>query len=334
MDRNNSHHIQPLVSVVLPVHNGEAFLHQAIASVLSQSFADFECIVIDDGSEDATSTIAKSINDLRLRLVRHECRKGFDQALNTGIALARAGLLARIDADDVMEPDRLRTQVEYLEKCPDIAVVGSSLTEIDSNGTVIRICRFPLTPASAALRLLLGRMPVPHPGLLMRRAALNEVGAYRSFNNSHDFDLCLRLSANGCRFSNLDVPLTRYRRHPSQISRLSADVRLDARVPMFQSFTEGYLQLRIDQADARRYLRYWSFDRIAEDAALAIDLAARIIRSFRERNPDLSESYELSHAENLLRAAYGRQDAVDEKRIDWIVQQLLTQSTRAQGEYP
>lgn len=322
MDTSYFHPSKPLVSVLLPVYNGEAFLHQSITSILSQTFADFECIVIDDGSEDESAAIANSIRDPRLRLVGHDCRRGLDQALNTGISLAQGELLARLDADDVMEPHRLRTQLEYLERHPEISVVGSSLTEIDSNGTVIGLSRFPLTAASAALRLLLGKISAPHPGILMRKSALNGVGTYRSFHNSHDFDLFLRLCANGCRFANLQEPLTRYRRHALQISRLSADVRLDARVPMFQSFAADYLQLSIDKEHTRKYLRYWSFDRLAADAPLVLELAARIIMTFRERNPDLRGSYELGHAETLLRAAYEQPDASDEKGVEWVIQQL------------
>ncbi len=125
----------PVISVILPVYNGEAYLALAVDSILVQTFRDFELIAVHGGSTDRSPEILRDFadRDMRVRVVRQD-GKGLVGALNQGIALARGELLARMDADDIAHPDRFATQVAFLRGNPDIAVVGSAMTLIDEAG--------------------------------------------------------------------------------------------------------------------------------------------------------------------------------------------------------
>src|SRR5437868_6554697 len=120
------------VSVVMPVFNSGDWLAEAINSVRTQSLAEFELIIIDDGSTDQTESVIASAarDDARIRTVRQE-RRGVAAALNNGIALARSPVIARMDGDDIAEPDRLRQQLAFLKAHPRVAAVGSWAYVID-----------------------------------------------------------------------------------------------------------------------------------------------------------------------------------------------------------
>src|SRR5260370_39130690 len=115
----------PLVPVWLPVRNGGAHLEAALASVLAQTFADFELLVLDDGSTDATPEILRAMRDPRLRVVTHPQNLGLVPTLNRGLELARGELVARQDHDDVSHPARLQKQVDFFRAHPDHVLVGT-----------------------------------------------------------------------------------------------------------------------------------------------------------------------------------------------------------------
>ncbi|MBW2258128.1 MAG: glycosyltransferase family 2 protein, partial [Deltaproteobacteria bacterium] len=111
----------PKVSVVIPVYNRERYIGQAIDSILSQSFRDFELIVVDDGSSDGTPAVVERCGDPRVRLVRHETNQGIPRTRNRGLLEARGEYVAWLDSDDVALPQRLRVQVDVLDRSPGIA---------------------------------------------------------------------------------------------------------------------------------------------------------------------------------------------------------------------
>src|SRR3954463_9752559 len=129
----------PQVSVVMPVRDGERWLSASIDSVLQQTLADFELIIIDDGSLDQTPVILQSYarRDQRIRVFAVD-RKGLSAALNHGLAQVRAALTARLDGDDLCMPNRLERQVQYLSARRDIALLGSWAEMIDENDKVLR----------------------------------------------------------------------------------------------------------------------------------------------------------------------------------------------------
>lgn len=211
----------PLVSVVLPAHNGAAELPQAVASILRQSFADFELIAINDGSTDATAAILDGIHDPRLRVV-HQDNAGLAGTLNRGIALARGRYIARQDQDDVAMPTRLARQVAFMEANPDHALLGTR-AEIRSGDRPAR--RFHDHPADdAALRFeLLFDNPFVHSSVMLRKSALEEVGGYATDparQPPEDYELWSRL-ARRWHLANLPERLTIYCETPGSMSRVA-----------------------------------------------------------------------------------------------------------------
>jgi glycosyltransferase involved in cell wall biosynthesis len=208
----------PLVSVIMSVHNGERFLGESVDSILRQTFADFEFIIVDDGSTDASHEIIRRYaeRDARIVCIRHE-RKGLTSSLNDAIALARGELFARMDADDIAHPARLQRQIEFLNAHPDCVAVGSSVVIMDEDGNDIHVDEGPTEHAQIEERLLAGRGALCHPTVMMRASAVRQVGGYREqYHLAQDMDLFLRLGEVG-RLANIREPLLRYRWHLDSI---------------------------------------------------------------------------------------------------------------------
>jgi glycosyltransferase involved in cell wall biosynthesis len=206
------------VSVVIAAYNAERYIGEAIDSILAQTFPDFELLLVDDGSTDATAAIGQEAakRDARVVVISQE-HLGIPRSRNKGIALSRGEFMAVHDADDVSVPERFARQVDFLDKHPDVAVVGSVAEGIDADGSFMRIIQVPLDHESIR-RGVPNTLRFIHGSLLIRRAAVEAVGGYRpEFPVSSDYDLYLRLSE---RFgvANLPEPLYRYRRAETRIS--------------------------------------------------------------------------------------------------------------------
>src|SRR5262245_35990550 len=134
----------PRVSVILAVHNGERYLSEAIESILHQSHSNFEFLIVNDGSVDATRNIILSNGDSRIRLIDNAERLGLPRSLNRALATATGEYIARQDADDVSESDRLARQVAFLDRNPRMALLGTWFTVVDSNGAVVRHASLPV----------------------------------------------------------------------------------------------------------------------------------------------------------------------------------------------
>lgn len=206
----------PIVSVVMTVYNTERYVAEAVESVLSQSFRDFEFIVIDDGSTDRSTAMLNDFakRDARLRLVSRP-NTGIVAAANEGIGMARGRYLARMDSDDVCLPHRFETQVKYLDEHPECVLVGSRVAVVDPYGSPVFDSGQKLTHEEIDAELLSsgGGWAVVQPSAMMRTEAVRRVGAYRGRHNvSEDQDLFLRLAEVG-RVANLPEPLLLYRRH-------------------------------------------------------------------------------------------------------------------------
>jgi hypothetical protein len=214
----------PAVSVLMPVRNGERYLAEAVESVLSQTFGDLELLVIDDGSTDSTPQILEriAIEDQRLVIHRRKPGPSLPAVLNFGAGLARAPLLARLDADDVALPDRLQLQVAFLATHPEVALLGGQVPLIDEAGREVGRAEYPIADEDLQ-EALHHRNPFVHSAMVMRRAAFEEVGGYRpNFVHAEDLDLWLRI-ADGHRIANLPADVVRYRIHGNQLTLQKQD---------------------------------------------------------------------------------------------------------------
>ena len=219
----------PRVSVLMAVHDGAPWVKDAVASVLAQTLADLELIVLDDGSTDATPALLSGVADQRLRVERRP-RGGLTRSLNAALGLARAPIVARLDADDVALPERLERQVAFLDAHPDVGVLGSAAREVDAEGREVRVVRPPSDDA-ALRRALIRSNPMVHSTVAMRRHAVEAVGGYdERFAVAQDYDLWMRL-AGVTRLANLAEPLVVRRLLPGRISvaRDAARLRAEAR---------------------------------------------------------------------------------------------------------
>jgi glycosyltransferase involved in cell wall biosynthesis len=204
------------VSVVMTVYNAESYLGEAVDSILAQTYADFELIVIDDGSTDNSTSMLRdyAARDRRVRLTSRP-NTGVVRAANEGIDQAHGKYLARMDSDDVSLPERFARQVEYLDANPDCVLVGSRVTLIDPYGSPVAVSGQNLTHEEIERELLTsgGGWAVVQPSAMLRTDAVRAAGGYRgSVNMSEDHDLFLRLAERG-RIANLETPLLKYRRH-------------------------------------------------------------------------------------------------------------------------
>jgi glycosyltransferase involved in cell wall biosynthesis len=219
---------RPRLSVVLAVRDGAEYVAEAIGSILAQSFRDFELIVVDDGSADATPAILRGIDDPRLRVVTQPAR-GLTLALNRGVAESRADLVARLDADDVALPDRFARQLAALDADPALGVLGTGAEEIDAAGRVVGTVVPPLDDA-AIRRALIRANPFIHSSVVFRRAAFEAAGGYDpAFPVAQDYDLWMRMS-EVTRMANLAAPLVRRRLTPAMVSRARVGERRRAEV--------------------------------------------------------------------------------------------------------
>lgn len=206
----------PAVTVLLPVRNGAAMLEPATLSVLRQDFPDFELLIVDDGSSDATPSVLERLAaaDRRVRVIRQSAL-GLVPALNRGLTEARASLVARMDADDIAAPGRLTRQASVFSSRPEVALVGTGWRVLDEAGRLRRVVLPPETHAGlrAGLR---ERNVLAHPTVMFRRQAALALGGYRpAFLLAEDYDLWLRFSERH-QLACVPEPLLDYREHPGQ----------------------------------------------------------------------------------------------------------------------
>jgi glycosyltransferase involved in cell wall biosynthesis len=203
----------------MPVYNGERYLREAIDSILSQSYANFELIIVDDGSTDGSLSILREYEkkDARVKAISRP-NTGIVGALNDAIAASGGEYLARMDADDVALPNRFDVQVRYLDEHPEVVMLGSRVIMIDADGWDIGdMVSVGHGHQEIDDALLGGGWPIVHPTVVMRREAVEKVGRYHegTFPNE-DHDLFLRLAEIG-QLDNLREPLLKYRRHMQSV---------------------------------------------------------------------------------------------------------------------
>jgi hypothetical protein len=184
----------PTVSVLLPVWNGERYLADAIDSVLAQTFADFELIVVDDGSNDGSGALIRRYRDRRIQRIENEKNLGVTRSLNLATARARGRYLARMDADDRCAPERFERQVAFLDAHPRVALVASRARRIDAHGSPLGVLDTPVDGEWLRRRLRLGNCIV-HGSVMLRADAVRALGGYdEAMERAEDYDLWLRLA--------------------------------------------------------------------------------------------------------------------------------------------
>lgn len=226
--------MNPKVTVLMPVYNGERFLRDAIGSILNQTFTDYEFLIINDGSTDRSVDIIKSYSDKRIKLIENDKNRGLIATLNKGIELARGEYLARMDCDDISLPERFAVQVDFMDNHPAIAVCGAwcKLIGIHEGD----IWRYPSDPDKIRCMLLFESVLV-HPSVMMRRELMSSQGLFYSpsFPHAEDYELWVRTSRT-CQLANIEKILLLYRTHPDQVGTRHSRVKYKSADSIYKLF--------------------------------------------------------------------------------------------------
>ncbi len=206
---------RPQVTVFIPVYNRAAYVGQAIESILGQSYADFEVLLVDDGSTDDSVAVMRSYDDPRVRVVQNEKNLGLPHTRNRGLELARGEYIALLDSDDISLPDRLACQVAFLDAHSDYAEVGAWSQAMDASGQPLRKVKIQPTSAEETRATLLFRCAIKNRSVMGRTAMMRELGYRVDFPRCQDYDLHVRL-AERHPLGNIPRVLVLGRMHPQQ----------------------------------------------------------------------------------------------------------------------
>lgn len=212
----------PLISVLLPVYNGQSFLATAIKSIQNQTLTDFELICIDDGSTDNTPKILKrlAVQDKRLKIITNPSNIGLAASLNRALPLTRGQYIARMDADDISLPTRFAKQIALLESNPHLVAVGGQEEIIDHNGTVIAQKHFPTDP-QACYQTLCNFMPIQPPLLMIRGSIFRTLRYNTKICKNDDINIYFQLLCHGS-LGNVNDTIFQYRQLPNSLTHNNA----------------------------------------------------------------------------------------------------------------
>jgi glycosyltransferase involved in cell wall biosynthesis len=199
----------------MSVYNGLAYLPQAVESILNQTLQNFVFLVIDDGSRDGASEFLDQIDDPRMRIV-HQPNAGLAAALNRGIELCETEYLARMDADDIAAPGRLEAQLEYMNRHPDVGLLGTQITTLGAARTG-RPSALPTDHRRIYSELMLGRHAICHPTIMCRTEVIRRAGGYWPKGVAEDWDMYLRMGEQAA-LANLDRVYLQYRVHEGSLN--------------------------------------------------------------------------------------------------------------------
>jgi hypothetical protein len=297
----------PKVTVLLAVHNGEPFIRRCVDSVLSQTFEDFEFLIVDDASSDATAAILESYDDRRIRVVRNAENLGQAPSLNRGLSEARGGYVARIDADDWCRSERLARQVAVLDADHEVGLVGTWMDLVDDRGRPVTRLRPTIsTYVEFVFHTLIMRVLISHPSAMYRREPVVGLGGYdESTAPAEDKDLWRRLLLERWRARIVAEPLVVYCLHDSQLSQ-----------------THAAYQRQVDGRSQERFL-----------TALASDVPVRALRLLLSHHPELWSEPRAPTGSELTRLLQGvaeglRLDVSERSQLRELVARHILAATR------
>lgn len=269
----------PRVSVLLPVRNGARHLRAALRSILAQSLRELEVLLLDDGSTDGSADIAAAEGDPRVRVLSSP-PMGLARQLNRGIREARAPYVARMDADDIAEPERLACQVSFLAAHPSVAICGTWLRCFSPAST--HLARYPVGRETVRAYVVFDN-PVAHPSACWRAASWQAAGlAYdETLEVAQDYDVWSR-ALDQPQVDNVPAPLLRYRVHTASVTGRRAELSEQA-ARRIQAHWLSRLGLAMDEPDLafHRLVGHGAGMRDAEELARAEAWLLRVLAANR-----------------------------------------------------
>lgn len=231
------------VTVLIAAYNAEATIGETLTSLAGQTFPDFDVLVIDDASSDATPKIVADFsNRLSLRLITLDSNLGVAGALNRGLAEIETALIARLDADDLAMPERLEKQVAFMSAEPNIDVCGTAMEMFyDAGNMEPRILAKP-TNDSAIKTALVQYSALSHGSAIFRKSFFDDIGPFDGrFDFAEDYDLWCRGALLGKHYANLSEPLTRYRQHAAQVGQQKRQLQYERDMAIKRKYISALL---------------------------------------------------------------------------------------------
>jgi glycosyltransferase involved in cell wall biosynthesis len=250
--------MNPEITVLISVKNGEPYIYSAVESVLSQSCENFELLILDNASTDNSIEIIRSFNDSRIRVIENSMDLGLSLSLNKGLSLSKGEYISRIDADDIMYPQRLEKQLLFLSQNPKISVVGSYCHIIDDNGVNTGKIKYPLGQTGNLESVIRGNNPVGHPLVMYRKNEIINSNSYeQQYRYGQDLNLWFGLYLRGNRCDNIPEYLSAYRIHNEQESDRKSEQKFKAEHhDIFEKFCNSFLSTPFSGETIRKYLLY------------------------------------------------------------------------------
>jgi len=333
----------------MPIYNGECHLRAAMDSILSQTFVDYEFLVINDGSTDSTVEIVKSYNDPRIRIVHNGSNLGLIRTLNLGLREARGDYIVRMDCDDISVRERLAVQYEFMEARPEIGICGSWMTKF-GEGPQRRV----ITYAEENEELRAGLLFEPafsHPSVIMRKRVLRDNNLVYDENcqSVEDYELWTRLQ-NYTKFANVQRSLLKYRIHGSQISSSLSGLQTEKTVCVQRKLLAGFsCEPTANELMAHRVLggRCARVNHVAKDTVVSwirrlLDMNAKtglydekalkkvMIKQWIRYNRQHFEKYGMS-LKSLLSMVYVKNTGINALRISEFLMKYLYAQIKYRG---
>jgi glycosyltransferase involved in cell wall biosynthesis len=265
----------PRVSVLMAAYNAEKYVREAIDSILAQSFGDFEFIIINDASDDATGKVIGSYRDPRILNLDNRENLGQTRSVNSGLEVSRGEYIARMDADDVAEPNRLLREVEYLDSHSGVAAVATWARVIREDGRSLEVWTASPNPGVLAWELS-WRCPIINSTVMMRRSA---IAAYDiGFRYIEDHKLWTELVKDGKVISVLPEALSFYRLSPGQIGSKHRIGQRDELLKSAKSYVEWLLDRSVNVEQVEGMINLYRGERLEKNTnvALCVSLAREV----------------------------------------------------------
>ncbi|MEM1156889.1 MAG: glycosyltransferase [Verrucomicrobiota bacterium] len=315
----------PRVSIILPVHNGKTTLPKTVESVLVQSYQDWELLVYDDGSTDGTVEYLQSLTDPRVRVYLSETNYGYAKWLNVGLIEATGEYLARLDADDICMPSRLRRQADALDENEQLVLVGCNTQWIDSDDREIQVKKYPKHNVAIRWELLCDN-PFCHPGVMMRGDVIrqHQLSYREDLLPSEDYGLWTELLQYG-EGTNLQQVLLKYRIHTGQISHEKRSTQLEHHDQVVEKELGRWLA-EMPDCTIRVALRQIWQGGLLRDLSQDVDwfkLHATVIALFhrfeKEFGAEEVEKYAQGHIRAVWRRLYQKAAMLEKIRLTWVL---------------
>lgn len=251
----------PSISVNMPVYNGVKYLKQAIDSILNQTYTDFELIIIDDGSTDTSVDLIKSYRDPRIKLFQNNLNRGLAFSRNRAIEQSKGKYIAILDSDDIAYPERIKKQLDFLEKNPDYVMIGSWIDIIDENDQVSEDGVKLLVENDLLRTQLFFSNHFAQSSLLIRRSVFEEFSYNESYIQAEDYFLWVQI-ASKYKVANLQESLVQYRVHQESItmSKFEDQENCVKQIFVYQLSQLGLNDLKNDEIELHYKLLRYKYD--------------------------------------------------------------------------